>query len=279
MKKDLPGFGRLIIHLVLIVILISILVPIVFMVATSLKSKDEYSENRFGVPRVLFFANYVDIFSRTRILFWLRNSFLVAIVSIALCLFISILASYGFSRTRFRGRLLLLNTYISLMVVSPIILVIPLFVLFVRLKLINNYLPPVLIYTGLMMLWTIFMLKTFFDEIPNSIVESAIIDGAGDWLIIFGIFVPLSKPALFTLIMVDFIFVWNELLVALIFLQKAELQTLMAGISFFKSRYNINIPMTMVGLVIATIPMVAIYLSGQKQFIENLTMGYSKGGD
>lgn len=279
MKKDLPGFGRLIIHLVLIVILISILVPIVFMVATSLKSKDEYSENRFGVPRVLFFANYVDIFSRTRILFWLRNSFLVAIVSIALCLFISILASYGFSRTRFKGRLLLLNTYISLMVVSPIILVIPLFVLFVRLKLINNYLPPVLIYAGLMMLWTIFMLKTFFDEIPNSIVESAIIDGAGDWLIIFGIFVPLSKPALFTLIMVDFIFVWNELLVALIFLQKAELQTLMAGISFFKSRYNINIPMTMVGLVIATIPMVAIYLSGQKQFIENLTMGYSKGGE
>ncbi len=279
MKKDLPGFGRFIIHLVLIIIMISILVPIVFMVATSLKSKDEYSENRFGVPRELFFANYVEIFSRTRILYWLRNSFLVSIISISLCLFISILASYGFSRTRFKGRLLLLNTYISLMVVSPIILVIPLFVLFVRLKLINNYLPPVLIYAGLMMLWTIFMLKTFFDEIPNSIVESAIIDGAGDWLIIFGIFVPLSKPALFTLIMVDFIFVWNELLVALIFLQKAELQTLMAGISFFKSRYNINIPMTMVGLVIATIPMVAIYLSGQKQFIENLTMGYSKGGE
>ncbi len=279
MKKDLPGFGRFIIHLVLIIIMISILVPIVFMVATSLKCKDEYSENRFGVPRELFFANYVEIFSRTRILYWLRNSFLVSIISISLCLFISILASYGFSRTRFKGRLLLLNTYISLMVVSPIILVIPLFVLFVRLKLINNYLPPVLIYAGLMMLWTIFMLKTFFDEIPNSIVESAIIDGAGDWLIIFGIFVPLSKPALFTLIMVDFIFVWNELLVALIFLQKAELQTLMAGISFFKSRYNINIPMTMVGLVIATLPMVAIYLSGQKQFIENLTMGYSKGGE
>jgi ABC-type glycerol-3-phosphate transport system permease component len=249
------------------------------MFSTSLKSKDEYISNKIGPPKELYYQNYIEIFKETRILLWLRNTVILAIVSVAVCILISILAAYSFSKIEFKFKHLIFNFYIALMVVSPIILVIPLFIFFTKLKLINNFIAPVLIYVGLMILWTIFMLKSFFDDIPQSIIESAVMDGASNFRIIFRIVVPLSAPAIFTLIMVDFLFVWNELLIALVFLQKVELQTLMAGLSFFKSRYNINIPMTMVGLVIATLPMALLYIFGQRYFVENLTMGYSKGGE
>lgn len=107
-------------------------------------------------------------------------------------------------------------------------------------------------------------------------MDSSYIDGCSSLRTLTSIVMPLSKPPIITLIVVNSLWVWNELMIALIFLQKDELKTLMVGITVFKSRYNINIPLTMMGLVVITIPMVALYLFGQKYFVQGLVSGSLK---
>lgn len=258
---------------------VSVIYPLFFLVITSLKSRKEYIANRLGFPQELYFQNFIEIFKKTDIILWLRNTFLISVISVGIVIFISILAAYAFSMFKFKFKKIILNIYISLQVISPIIIVIPLFILFNKLNLINNFISPIIVYIGMMLLWTTYMLKTFFDDIPRTILESAIVDGCNRFRMIFAMIIPLSKPIIATLIIANFLFVWNELLISLVFLQKGNLRTLMVGLSYFRSLYQVNIPLTMVGLIVAIFPLIMLYIFGQKVFIENLTKGYSKGGE
>ena len=162
------------------------------------------------------------------------------------------------------------------MVVPPVVMVGPLFKLMIQLKLLNTHFSVILIYTGLTLPFSIYMLTNFFKTIPNDIIHSARIDGCTDNRILRSIIVPMSSPAIITIILVNALWVWNELLIAVIFLQRDNLKTLMVGLTVFKSRYNLDIPVTMAGLVLATIPMLALYFAGQKYFIRGMTSGSLK---
>ena len=107
-------------------------------------------------------------------------------------------------------------------------------------------------------------------------MESAVIDGCSSFRILTNIVLPLSIPPIVTLIVVNSLWVWNELLIALIFLQKDKLKTLIVGITVFKSRFDINLPLTMMGLVVITLPILLIYLFGQKYFTKGLLSGSTK---
>ena len=171
----------------------------------------------------------------------------------------------------------ILGFIISLMVIPPVVMVIPLFIFMVKISLVNTYAGVILIYSGLTLPFSIYLLTTFFKSIPQAIIDSAFIDGCSSFKTLTNIILPLSMPPIITLIVVNSLWVWNELMIALIFLQKDQLKTLMVGITVFKSRYNINIPLTMMGLVVITIPMVALYLFGQKYFVKGLISGSVKG--
>ena len=162
------------------------------------------------------------------------------------------------------------------MVVPPVVMIIPLFVSMVRWHLVNTYQGTILIYTGLLLPFSIYLMTNFFRAIPKEIIDAARIDGCSSLGVFWRIMLPLSAPAVVTLIVVNALWAWNELLIALVFMQKDELKTLMVGISALRSRNYVDIPATMAGLFIATIPIVIVYIFGQRFFIRGLTSGAVK---
>jgi ABC-type glycerol-3-phosphate transport system permease component len=133
-----------------------------------------------------------------------------------------------------------------------------------------------LVYVGLLVPFTIFVLVNFFATIPRSLEDAAAIDGAGALRTLWHVFVPLSAPAIMTVVVVNAVWVWNELLIALVFLQNDSARTLMAGLAQFQGRYATNEPLVLAGALVSIAPVVLLYLSGQRFFVRGLTAGIGK---
>jgi raffinose/stachyose/melibiose transport system permease protein len=207
---------------------------------------------------------------------WMINSFVLVAGSVLLSTVISCLAAYAIATMEFKGRDTLLAASTSLMAVPPVVMIVPLFVLYTQLGLISTYSGAILIYAGLITPFSVYLLTTYFRTVPRELFESARIDGAGPFLILWQLVLPLSLPALLTLVVVNSLYVWNDLLIAIIFLQDDAKRTLMAGISVFQGRYNNQVPLTMAGMVIASAPMLILYIVFQKHFIRGLMAGAIK---
>jgi ABC-type glycerol-3-phosphate transport system permease component len=171
----------------------------------------------------------------------------------------------------------LLALVTSLMVVPPVVMIIPLFLFFSRLKLTSTYTSATLVYAGLITLFAVFLLTSFFLTIPHEIVESDLIDGASSLGILVRIILPLSTPALITLVVVNALWVWNDLLIALVLLPNDQMRTLIVGITVFGSRFNADVPVSLAGMLLASIPMLALYMAGQRYFTRGLVAGALKG--
>ena len=253
------------------------LYPVYFMVATALKGRDQYLDDKLGLPWPLAWGNFEEAFRGGEVIRWFGNSAIFTAGSVALSTIIAALAAFAIARMSFRGRNALLTVNVALMIVPPVVMLIPLFVLFTQLELVSTYRGVTLIYAGLVTPFSVYMLTSFFRSLPRELFESAVIDGASHVRILWRIVLPLSLPALITLMLVNSLFVWNELLIALVFLPTDELKTLMVGLTVFRSRYNLDVPVTMAGMVLGVVPMVLLYLFGQRFFIRGLTAGAVKG--
>lgn len=261
---------------VLIVASFIALVPTLYMIATALKSDAEYAVDKLGLPDAPVLENFRAVLIDSPFALWMLNSFILVAGSVLVSIVVSCLAAYAIARMEFRGRDTLLALSTSLMAVPPIVMIVPLFVLYTQLDLISTYQGAIIIYAGLITPFSVYLLTTFFRTVPNELFEAARIDGAGDFLILWQIVLPLSLPALLTLVVVNSLYVWNDLLIAIIFLQEDTKRTLMAGISVFQGRYNNQVPLTMAGMVIASAPMFILYIAFQKHFIRGLMAGAIK---
>ena len=269
--------GRVARHAVLIAFTLSALVPVYVMLSSSLRSQSDFLNHPLGFPTSPSLHAYRvaldNHFGR-----WLLNSLLLTTSSVVITLVFSALAAWGLSRWSFPGRDALLSVIISLMVIPPIVLVVPLFLLGAELDLIDTRRIVIAIYVGLMMPFSVYMLAAYFRTVPASLIEAAEIDGASSLQVFLRIVIPLSGAPLITLGVVNALWVWNELLIALVFLQSQNSLTLMAGLTGFQNRYNLNIPVVMAGLSLATLPIFALYLFGQRFFMRGLVAGALKGG-
>ena len=258
--------GATIRQLILIGMTLMAIIPTYIMFSGAFKTQAQFLKSPFSLPLhpslAGFRAAWTDQFPQ-----WLTNSFAITTFSVLLT---EIVAAFA-------GRETLLGIFVSLMVVPPVVLLIPLFQVGVTLSLISTLRLVVLIYVGLMLPFSVYMLTNFFKSIPESIIESANIDGASSFRTFRSIVLPLSGPALATLAVVNLLWAWNELLLALVFLQTNDKKTLMVGITGFQSRYSLDIPTVMAGMSIATLPLIIAYLFGQKFFIAGLTAGSTKG--
>ncbi len=252
------------------------LFPVYFMTVSALKTKGDYLANKWSLPTSPILTNFATAFAGEKFFIRFANSTILTVGAVTLSLIIACLAAYAFARMDFPGKRTLFNLILSLMVIPPVVMVVPLFVSMVRWKLVNTYQGAILIYVGLLLPFSIYLMTNFFQTVPREIVEASRIDGCSNWGVFWQIMLPLSAPALITLVVVNALWVWNELLIALVFLQKDELKTLMVGIAALRSRNYVDIPATMAGLLIATIPIVVLYLFGQKYFIRGLVSGAVK---
>jgi ABC-type glycerol-3-phosphate transport system permease component len=273
----LPGyFSGAFKHIFLLTLSILMVYPLYYMFITSLKTRQEWLNNQFGIPTTITLQNYIDVFVQGNLPIWFRNSILVTLGSVAAATLVATLAAYSISRFAFRGRVLFLNTMIALMVVPPSVLIVPLFSLMVRIKLINTLPGLIIIYVGLLIPFSIYLLVSFFRSLPREIFDAAAIDGCSNFGTLWRIVLPLSGPALVTLVVVNSLYVWNELLLALVFLQGEMLKTLMPGLLMFKGHFFNNEAMVMTAAFLACLPMILLYLFGQKWFVEGLVAGSVK---
>lgn len=263
-------------HSILFLASLVALVPTVFMIVTSLKSQEEYVYNKTGLPDSLVFENFRSALIDNPFLIWMTNSAVLVVGAVSTSVVVSCLGAYAFARMNFRGRDTVFAVTISLMAVPPVVMIVPLFVLYTQLSLISTFRGAIVIYAGLITPFSVYLLTTFFRTLPRELFDSARIDGASDLAILWKVVLPLSLPALVTLVVVNALFVWNDLLIAIIFLQDDSSRTLMGGLSVFQGRYNNRIPLTMAGMVIATAPMVILYVSFQRYFIRGLMAGAIK---
>jgi ABC-type glycerol-3-phosphate transport system permease component len=250
--------------------------PVYFMAVSAFKTKEQYLANKWGLPLQPVLTNFATAFAGDKFLLRFANSLILTVASVLLSGLIATLAAYAFARMPFPGKRTLFSLVIALMVVPPVVMVVPMFVAMVNWGMINSYSGAILIYVGLLMPFSVYLMTNFFKTVPREIIDAARMDGCGTFGVFRQIMLPLSAPALLTLVVVNAMWVWNELLIALIFLQRDELKTLMVGIAAMRSRNYVDIPATMAGLLVATLPIVALYMAGQRYFIRGLTAGAVK---
>lgn len=270
------SFSRIITQLIMLVVTILVLFPMYFMFINSFKSRNDFIKNPVGIPVHFTFQSFIDAFMGKNFVSWFGNSIFLTVVSILLTTVFSCMAGFAFAKMKFKGSRLIFNMMVPLMSIPPIIMLIPLYKVMSVLNLVNTRTSVILIYTGIMVPFTVFLLKNFFAGVPESLSEAAYIDGATVFQTFCKIIVPLSIPALITAGIVNSVWVWNELLIALVFLQDEGMRTIIVGITLFKSRYTLNVPVIMAGLSIVTIPMLLVYVFGQRYLVQGLLSGAIK---
>ena len=268
--------GGLLQQALLVAMSVIALYPLYYMVITAFKSREEYLNSQFLPPLRPTLDNVLEALSRGDLITWTFNSVVVTVSSVLIATAVSVLAAYALARMNFYGRDAFLNGTVSLMVVPPVVLVVPLFLLMVNVGLINTLPSVIAVYTGLTIPISVYLLTNFFQALPYEIEEAARIDGCTTFGILWRVVLPLSAPALLTCVVVNALFVWNELLVALVFLQSNDSRTLVAGLTLFKGQFSVNEPLVMSGALIATVPMLLLYLFGQRFFIRGLVAGSGK---
>lgn len=260
----------------MIAVTVLMLYPVYFIVITALKTQEEYTSNRMFPPAHPTLDNLRDAFRDGELLRWIMNSVLVTGGAVAISTLLAAIAAYPLARRSFRGRSAFLGMNVVLMVVPPVVLVVPLFLLFVNLHLINSRVGVVIIYIGLLIPFSVFILVNFFATIPRSLEEAALMDGASTWRVLRFVIAPLAAPAIVTVMVVNGVWVWNELLVAVVFLQDDKARTLTSGLTFFQGRFLTNDPLVMSGALIASVPMIVLYIVGQRYFVRGLSAGFGK---
>lgn len=267
---------RLIFQIILMSISIVTLFPIYFVIVSSFKTRKEFLYNLLGPPLSPTFANFEQAMHQGNLILWFRNSVIMTVSTVIIVALVSSAAAFAISKMEFKGRKTLLKILISLMVMPPVVMVIPLFILMVHVGLINNFIGVIVIYAGLLAPFDVYLLNSFFGSIHDEIIAAAAIDGCSTGQIFSYIILPLSLPAITTIVVVNGLWVWNELMISLIFLQGNNIRTFMAGLTQFQGRFTVNQPLVLAGALLGMLPVMVLYLVGQKYFVRGLTAGAVK---
>ncbi|MCC5630562.1 carbohydrate ABC transporter permease [Nostoc sphaeroides CHAB 2801] len=213
-------------------------------------------------------ANYRVAWQQGKFLLAFANSTLVAIAVTAFQIVTSALAGYALARLKFRGRQALLLVVLATLVIPFQLLVIPIFLVLKWGHLINTY--GALILPTAVNGFGIFLLRQYFQTIPVELEEAAAIDGANRLQILWRVMLPLARPALVTLFLFTFIGEWNDLFKPLVFTTRPELRTVQLALAEFQEQFTNNWPLMMAAVTIATVPVMVLFLIGQRQFIQGV---------
>jgi ABC-type glycerol-3-phosphate transport system permease component len=268
---------QLLIFLILLLLSISFLYPVFFMINNSLKSSTAYFKSPFSLPSGgLVWDNYATMISQFQIFDLFKNSFLISVFTIIFLLIIGIVASYAFAKLKFRGSNFIFILTISTMFIPPQVTMIPLYMLFSKIHIVNTYWAVILSYIGIFSPEVILLLTATFRGIPDEIIEAAKIDGAGYFNMLRYIIVPMGRSGIILCIIFYFIVTWNDLFIPMIFLQSMKLRTVMVALSALASRYRGDPTFQFAGLVLATIPAILVYAFFQQYIIKGLSAGALK---
>ena len=267
---------RVILYVVLIALALVMLVPFVWMLSASFKlDKDVFIFPIEWIPKNPRWQNYVDIWSRIPLLTFVLNTVKLTLIVTFLQLLTSSFAAYAFAKLDFKGKDLLFLAYIATIAVPWQVYMVPQFMMMRSMGLADTHLA--IIFLQAFSAFGVFMMKQFYEGIPTELCEAARIDGMTEYQIWYRIMLPLSKPSLSTLTIFTFVNTWNDFLGPLIYLTTESKKTLQLGLRMFISQFGSEYGLIMAASVLSLIPVLIVFLSLQKYFVEGVAASGVKG--
>lgn len=272
-KKSYPIFWKFVIYFFTIPIIGAISYPLIWMFYSSLKTRREIFTGPWQFPSQLRLEHYPTAWQSGELGGYFLNSILVTTVSVLVILAVSSMAAYAFARLEFWGRDFFFYVFLLGLILPVQVIVLPLFGLLKDLNLLNTYFALIFPYISWGLALSIYILRSFFKSLPGDIEDAAEVDGCSIFGTFWYIMLPMVRPALMTVGVLQAVNIWNEFLLALLFIQDQSKMTLPVGLLTFYGYHNIDYPMVFTALSIAVIPILLIYFLFQNYIIEGLTVG------
>ncbi|MEV0620032.1 carbohydrate ABC transporter permease [Nonomuraea sp. NPDC050404] len=275
-SRGLGLVRKAITYVVLTVVTVLVLVPFGWMISASLKRDNEVLTIPIQwIPDELRWSNFVEIWDRIPLLTYLGNSAFLAVTITLLQLLTGSFAAYGFSKVRFPGRDALFVAYIATIAVPWQAYMVPQYIMMQRAELTNTYWSIILLQA--FGAFGVFLMRQYYMSIPDDLCEAARIDGLSEYGIYWRIMLPLSKPALASLALLTFVNTWNDYMGPFIYLTSNELWTVQLGLRSFVGQYEADYAMMMTGAVLSVLPILLVFLLGQRYFIRGIATSGLKG--
>jgi ABC-type glycerol-3-phosphate transport system permease component len=278
MKRGLNKISKIVIFAIMLLMAMTSIYFLLFMIINSFKTQTDYILSPLALPKEINFSNYVMMFKSYNIVKLFANSLIIVSSAIFIEILFCSLAAYAFAKTKFKGKNLIFLFFISMMIIPFQVLMLPLYMMFAKINLINTRISLIIIYFAVSIPFALYFLTTNFRKIPDEIMESARIDGASYFRIYWSIILPIGKPALITLFILDYVWIWNELALGLIFLQSEEVKTItVAAATILGNRYSFNQPLLLTGLFLSCLPILILYSFAARFIMKGATAGAVKG--
>ena len=270
--------NRAAVYLTLTLVTLVVVIPLVWMFSTSFKLKSQlFTKEIYWIPKQITLENYTKILNNpsTPIGRWFMNSLFVASVTTVLKLAFDALAGYAYARMEFPGRKQIFGLLIATLFLPGVMFLVPNFVTVSKLGMLNKF--SGVIIPALASVFGVYFMRQFFESLPKELEEAAEIDGANRLQIFFQIALPLAKPALATLAVIEFLASWNDFLWALLVLKDRAVQTLQPGLRTLQGAYTSEYGLMMAGAVIVALPVLVLYIFLQRYIVQSVATTGLKG--
>lgn len=254
------------------------LFPFFIVILTSLKSQgDIISRGVFALPKKMVFKNFLKAWVTGQFSVFYRNSLIISIVKVPAGIFVASMAAYPLAKYNFRLRDSLFLFFLAGIAIPIHVTLLPLNILLKNLGLLDSLAGLFFPYIAFGLPFQIMVCRGFFRGIPTELIDSARIDGCSEFRIYWNIVLPLAKPAIAALFIIDFLATWNEFLMALIFIHSDESKTIPLGLMLFQGQYASSYPLINAGVLLSILPVLIIYILLQQYFVSGITTGALKG--
>lgn len=272
-RKRKKQIGDIICFLLLAAASLTVIMPLWFMISTALKSMDEvFTYPITWYPHDPIWNNFKDAWMSADFTRWFLNSVFVAGFAILGGVLANSLVAYGFAKIKFPGKNIMFTIILATMMIPEFVTMIPQYVLYAKLGWVGTYL-PLIVPQFMGSAYFIFMLRQFYAGIPNSLIESAQMDGASHFCIWRRIMLPMAKPAIMTVVVLSFNWSWNDFLKPLLYLTDTESFTLQIGLKIFVSQSNTQWNYLMAASCIVLLPIIVVFMCLQKYFTAGMNLG------
>ena len=276
MIKEKNLAGKIATYLILSVVTFATLVPLLWMLSASLKLDiDVFSIPIQWIPENPEWVNYMKIWKKIPLGLFTFNSFKLTIIITLIQVATSSFAAYGFSKCKFKGRDTLFLCYIATIAIPWQVYMLPQYIMMQKVGLINTHLCIILLQS--FTAFGVFLIRQFYQSIPDELLEAARIDGLSEYGIYFRIVFPLTKPAIATLTIFSFVAIWNDYMGPMLYFNSENLKTIQLGIRMFMGQYSSEYGLIMAASVISLVPVIIVFLSFQRFFVEGVATSGLKG--
>lgn len=276
-KKPTTIALKILINLVFILIVVFSMAPLFWTVLTSFKSSAEFSHNQLGFPKELYWGNYVNAFIVANMKVTVFNTLFVTVLSVAIVFIFTFILSYFINRCRFPGRGLVFGCVLLGLMIPVHSFLVPIHILFTSLGMLNNLVFLSLINAAFAMPFCTVLVENFLDGVPLEIEEAAIIDGASTTQRLMLVVLPMCRPIMATITIIESLWIWNEFPLALTLLNDASKRTLPLAMSNFRGEFSMDYTSLFAALVMVSIPIIVVYSLCHRQIMDGMTAGAIKG--